>query len=227
MKLPTSIFPVHELQRLRRGVALGLLAGCLLAHPASAFDGDGPPPGWGGPPGPPGPPIERMFDRLSGELGLDDETRARVEALAAADRAWQEERRVELARLKEGMRTLLDQDEPDEDAVMKQAEAIGALETEVQKQRLRTLLAVRAALTPEQRARLASIHSERRERHRRAVAESCAEELAAYCPNAEAGRERMRCLFRHRRELSDTCREAARPPHGRGSRRGEGDRPQP
>jgi Spy/CpxP family protein refolding chaperone len=45
----------------------------------------------------------------------------------------------------------LEQEDPDEAAVMEQAEAIGALRTESRKQGLRTLLDVRALLTPEQR----------------------------------------------------------------------------
>jgi Spy/CpxP family protein refolding chaperone len=54
----------------------------------------------------------------------------------------------------EQMRTLLDQDTPDEAAVMQQAELLGQLRTEAHKAMLHTLLAVRAELTPEQRAQL-------------------------------------------------------------------------
>jgi Spy/CpxP family protein refolding chaperone len=66
------------------------------------------------------------------------------------------------------MRRLLGQDRPDEAAVMQQAERIGALEIELHKQRLRTMLRIRALLTPEQRRELVTIHGERhRGRQRR------------------------------------------------------------
>ncbi len=57
---------------------------------------------------------------------------------------------------------LLSQDDPDEAAVMQQAETIGKVETEMHKHRLSTLLAVRALLTPEQRAELTRIREEMR-----------------------------------------------------------------
>ena len=60
------------------------------------------------------------------------------------------------------MRALLDQPEPGIDAVMRQAERIGAVETELQKRRLRTLLEIRGLLTPVQREELVRIHAERR-----------------------------------------------------------------
>jgi Spy/CpxP family protein refolding chaperone len=48
----------------------------------------------------------------------------------------------------------LQQDRPDETAVLAQAEVIGELETEHRKQTLQTLLAIQSLLTPEQRASL-------------------------------------------------------------------------
>jgi hypothetical protein len=152
-----------------------------------------------------------MIERLAGELGLDTETRARVEALAEASRQSQAELHDELGAQHEAMRDLLMQSEPDEAAVMKQAEAIGALETEMQKQRLRTLLAIRRELTPEQREKLGAIHARRRAAHMGAVTEACADDLARLCPDAEPGRGWMRCLGTHRKELSPACAEAARP----------------
>ena len=48
----------------------------------------------------------------------------------------------------------MDQDKPDEDAVLKQVEKLGQLGTELNKVRLRTLLKIQAMLTPEQRKQL-------------------------------------------------------------------------
>jgi Spy/CpxP family protein refolding chaperone len=56
----------------------------------------------------------------------------------------------------------LEHENPDEAAVMAQADAIGALKTEAQKHRLRTMLQVRALLTPEQRTKLLDMLRARR-----------------------------------------------------------------
>jgi Spy/CpxP family protein refolding chaperone len=52
------------------------------------------------------------------------------------------------------MRTALEADAPDEAALMAHADRIGEITTELRKQHLRTLLAVNAQLTPEQREAL-------------------------------------------------------------------------
>ncbi len=107
-------------------------------------------PVWARPPGgrPPhrGVPLEHLIE----ELGLDDETLAQADAVIDASRT--EERSLREA--DRFMRTLLEQEEPDEDAVMTQVESIGGLRTNLRKEQLRTMLRVRALLTPEQRIRL-------------------------------------------------------------------------
>jgi Spy/CpxP family protein refolding chaperone len=50
----------------------------------------------------------------------------------------------------ERMRTLLEADKPDVNAVLAQADSVGALKTEARKAQLRNLLAIRALLTAEQ-----------------------------------------------------------------------------
>jgi Spy/CpxP family protein refolding chaperone len=52
------------------------------------------------------------------------------------------------------MRTLLQQDNPKEDAVLAQSEVIGRLETDQRKQALHTMLTIQTLLTPEQRTSL-------------------------------------------------------------------------
>jgi Spy/CpxP family protein refolding chaperone len=87
-------------------------------------------------------------------LGLDDTKSERVRAIFAGARAHQDELRGQLDAAFGDMGHLLEQDRPDESAVLQQAERIGALRTEADKARLRTLLAVRDELTPEERAEL-------------------------------------------------------------------------
>ncbi len=105
---------------------------------------------------PPGshPPHEKRLEQLVEALNLDPETLAKVTQIIAASKAEHRELRRKLWEASKHMRTLLGQENPDGTAVMAQAEVIGALKTESQKLRLRTMLQVRALLTPEQRMRL-------------------------------------------------------------------------
>jgi Spy/CpxP family protein refolding chaperone len=110
------------------------------------------------------PLLERILERHADRLGLDEKTRERIDAITTAAR--EEGRRIHdrLRESRQEMHRLLAADDPDESAVMRQAEKIGGLETEAQKHRLRTMLQVRALLTPEQRRTLVQIHAERRAR---------------------------------------------------------------
>jgi Spy/CpxP family protein refolding chaperone len=67
----------------------------------------------------------------------------------------------------EALRALLEQDQPDADAAMAQADNLGALETERRKADLKALLQVRALLGPECWAELSSaLHPPRGRFHR-------------------------------------------------------------
>jgi Spy/CpxP family protein refolding chaperone len=105
------------------------------------------------PPGPP-PHVGEPLEHLVETLGLDEATLAKVYQVIDAARAETRELRRKLHEAHQHMRTLLEQETPDEAAVMAQAGRIGTQRTEMEKQRLRTLLQVRALLTPEQRAKL-------------------------------------------------------------------------
>jgi len=113
-----------------------------------------------GPPGP--PPIDRILARHAEELGLSEVVQAKVRTLAADAEAESKPLRAALDAQREAMHALLIQDAPDPDAVLHQADLVGAAETALHKQRLRTLLAVRALLTPEQRRELVRIFEEKR-----------------------------------------------------------------
>lgn len=112
------------------------------------------------------PPIDRVLERHAERLGLAAEVQERVREIAAEAEREGAPLREELARERNALHALLAQDAPDADAVMRQAEAIGAAETAMHKQRLRTLLEVRALLTPAQRQELVKIFEEKRERMR-------------------------------------------------------------
>jgi len=113
------------------------------------------------------PPIDRVLERHADRLGLDDALRARIRTLAQEGHEAAEVHFEELHALHDGLRELLSADRPDEEAVMRQAERIGAVKTELKKQRLRTMLAIRALLTPAQRRELVRIHEQMREEWRK------------------------------------------------------------
>ena len=143
-------------------LALAALGGVAAAEPTNATRAPG---GWHhGPPGP--PPLDGILDRHADELGLDAAVRARIHDLAAQSRQAAQPLDEELRGLHDGMRALLEQDSPSADAVMQQADRIGAAETEMHKQRLQTMLAIRALLTPEQREKLVQIFEAHREHWR-------------------------------------------------------------
>ena len=133
--------------------------GVADAQPAGAW---GPPPGDGRGPWRHPPPFEDVLERHAGRLGLDERTRTEIRGIA--DAAREESRDVEagLQTLHDEMRKLLDQEAPDLDGVLRQADRIGVIETELNKLRLRSMLRIRGLLTPEQRQELVRIHEERR-----------------------------------------------------------------
>jgi Spy/CpxP family protein refolding chaperone len=155
----------------RLWIAFGIAALAVsAAHAAPDVEEGGPScraedgPGGHGRHGGHGPGIERVLERNADRLGLDDATRARIRALAEQGREQRASERDAVHRLHDEMRALLTSDAPDADAVMAKADAIGAAETALQKQRLRTMLAIRALLTSEQRRELVKIHEEFRAR---------------------------------------------------------------
>lgn len=118
-----------------------LTAGLLLALAPGA---EARPPGGGHH----GSPLAHL-EAAVGRLGLDAETEAA--AYAVLDEARSERRADERAirEAHEALRALLEQDEPDAEAAMAQAETLGTLETERRKADLRALLEVRALIGPE------------------------------------------------------------------------------
>lgn len=109
---------------------------------------------WEGGEGPegfvPGARLERNLE----ELGLEPHKLDALRALIADSRREGEQQRERMRSARQEMHALLEADAPDEAAVLEQVERIGLLRTEAHKSLVRTLLAVRAELTPEQREQL-------------------------------------------------------------------------
>lgn len=107
---------------------------------------------------------EEHLKQLVATLNLDAPTSAAVTNILETAQTEHHQLRRQLQEAHRRMRTLLQQETPDEAAIMAQAEVIGDLRTAVQKLRLRTMLQIRALLTPEQRQQLREQFSVRRPR---------------------------------------------------------------
>ena len=115
--------------------------------------------------------------------------------------------------------------EPDESAVMQQADSIGKAETELHKQRLAALIGIRALLTEEQREELSRIREETREEWLERLVDSCDADIDGLCPDADDPWSRRGCARAHWDELSADCQNAiesarARRGHHRGKHHG-------
>lgn len=126
-----------------------------------------PKPGPGAPPrgapgsAPPGYGYHTGFiERHAKRLELSDETVKGLRAEVAKSRAENERMRKEIEAAQLGLRKLLEQDLPDEKAVMDQADKITTLVGEQRKNQLRSSIKVRSMLTPKQRAELEKIRQE-------------------------------------------------------------------
>ena len=135
--------------RSRLGVALALVAALALAGAASA----------GGSPDETRPP-GGLITRNAARLGLQGDALAAVQAVIDASGARHADLLAKLDTARDAMRDLLSQPVPDSKAVMAQADAIGAVETELHKNRLQAIMEIRALLTPDQRKMLLAIRDE-------------------------------------------------------------------
>lgn len=97
--------------------------------------------------------LTRLEERID-SLGLDDQTRTTIHATIDEAQATLHDIRRQLRDAHQQLRALMAQEAPDKDVLAQQSEVIGSLEAQYRTQTLSTLLAVRALLTPEQRASL-------------------------------------------------------------------------
>ena len=109
------------------------------------------------PGGPPGPHGGSRMERALEEVDLPAEVRKEVDALLDASHRTRRDIHRSLRREHAHMRELLEAAEPDEDAILAQAEEIGRLQTALEKDRLTTLLRIRERLSEDQRAVLTEV----------------------------------------------------------------------
>ena len=145
----------------------------------------------------------RHFEMLAEQLELDEVTKGRVQGLLKQSREAAKAAKSSLRQERRKLRFLLDQDAPQERLVMRQADRLGRLKTELKKLRLRTMLRMRALLTPQQRDKLRKLRRARR----RAMHAACDEDGKRWC-REERGAGRRRCLMRQIEQLSPRCRQA-------------------
>jgi Spy/CpxP family protein refolding chaperone len=121
-------------------VALPLFAGLLWGDPAVAR--------------PHGPPPDVRLEKNLEALGIEPTQMEKIRGILAASKQKREQMHTQLRAAFDEMHALLEQDPPDEAAIMQQADKIGQIQTEGHKAMLHVLLQVRAELTPEQRQKL-------------------------------------------------------------------------
>ena len=143
-------------------------------------------------------------------LGLDDEALSAIRSIVEASKDTGDQLHAELRELHKGLKALLSQGTPDESAVMKQVDRIGAAEVAMHKHRLGTMLEIRALLTPEQREEMTRLREDSRGRWKHALFEACEEDLEALCPDADDRWSRKECLKEQRENVSAECRDALR-----------------
>ncbi|MBI5508323.1 MAG: periplasmic heavy metal sensor [Deltaproteobacteria bacterium] len=102
-----------------------------------------------------------MIAVIGAELGVADSVLGQIK-----DKSYKSDQeaiklRADLDSARLEMRRLMDEDKPDPAKVMKQIDAVGNLETELKKNRVRLLLSVRELLTPDQRKKLQKVMAER------------------------------------------------------------------
>ncbi len=135
---------MHATNTRRRKAAALVLTG-LMALAASGASAKGRHGGHHGLRG-----LEKRIEALELEPAVRDEIGAILDAAREDKRALRDGMRE----AHEALKALLEQETPDEAAVMAQADAIGALHADAHKQRLSVLLQIRPLLTPEQREEL-------------------------------------------------------------------------
>jgi hypothetical protein len=141
-------------------------------------------------------------------LGLDQKTREQIKTIVKDSRAQGDEIRAKVRDEREKMRALLSNPEIEESTVMRQADAIGALELEEHKNWLRAMLRIRALLTPEQRSELIKLREEMFRAVFEASRAACSADITRLCSDAEGDEATRICMRRHRDDVSAECREA-------------------
>ena len=107
------------------------------------------------------------FQKHLADLDLSADQKKKIDAIFADAKKNREGNRGDLREEYKKLHELLEQDKPDTKAVNAQVDKIGEMKTEHHKAMLKTLLAVRAELTPAQREKLKEMKKAKRAEWRR------------------------------------------------------------
>jgi Spy/CpxP family protein refolding chaperone len=164
----TSPIPtLSPLRRAARALLLVALVGGLLAPAFASAQRHDHERSWGERRGAPGAGfLIRALERHAERLKLEPRVLEQIRAIGERDRETMAPLYERKDREHARMRELLAGTSPDEARVLDQAEVLGAIETDLEKQRLRTLMQIRSLLSAEQLGQLAQIREERRGRKR-------------------------------------------------------------
>ncbi len=102
----------------------------------------------------------KIIEENAQELGIAPETVETITKLHEESKEARTALREQISDGRDQIHELLEQDPPDEAAIMNQIEAIGAIEIKLHKERISTMLKVHALLTPEQREGIQRIREE-------------------------------------------------------------------
>jgi Spy/CpxP family protein refolding chaperone len=151
---------------MRRWIIL-VVAGAMLSLPmlasAQGFEG------WRGERGRDrmgGPRLMAMLenDRVKSALGLTDEQTSKLRQIMVEGRKSAIKTRADLQVRNIELRELLRADQPNRDAVLHKVQEISDLRGQMMRERVDSLLAAKAVLTPEQQQKIRTFMSERRGR---------------------------------------------------------------
>lgn len=189
----------------RTTLALIPLTWLAVAAPAQAFGPMGGGPRYGPMRGGP-PPAGGLVDLHADELGLDDATRQAIRGILETSHEEGSTLNRQVRDARETLHTLLDAEPVDRNAVMAQVEVVGQLETEAEKHRIESMLAIREQLSPEQRAKLVELRGRMFEHHFQPVVDACGAEIDSLCGGRGPGA--IPCLVGHRDALDGACAAA-------------------
>ena len=110
------------------------------------------------------PSMARMLEKNADRLQLDTNTLTRIQQIDVAQKERSKETRERVKAEHQKLHEMLQADAPSEGAVLAQVDVIGDLRTDLQKERLSSMLQMRALLTPAQRAKLQKLRAEKHEK---------------------------------------------------------------
>jgi len=125
-----------------------------------------------------GVPHGRRLERALEHVELPEEVRDDIDDLLDGSHRSQRKLKRDARKANRRMRELLSADNPDEEAIVAEAETIGRIRTDMQKDRLLTLLRIRGRLSPEQRAALTDFMQSQRRKGRRSRKQRAGREQA-------------------------------------------------